>query len=251
MRVLSLALALSLLCVAGCDRLRGRRGQGDEGVADASTPGASAFTPAAPTAQAGGARFSEDVEKRDCELMTAAMVSKVSGVPESELNVSTPAGGCSYAGGGVTARLMFVDVGKDAKTQAERFSRAYRNKTAAEVQEDMAKVSAQVDRRLDAGKIDGRTARGAKAVGNAVASGPLSSGLTYRELSGPWDKALLDESIHTVKVAGREYRSHANKIHVLVSNLEFSITYETRGEAVSHEAKLVELAKVVTEALPQ
>lgn len=241
MNLAKLVAVLAAMSILGCKQRQDKTELPTEPVASA------AAAAAAPSA----ARFSEDVERKPCELLSAVMVSKVSGVPEAQLKSSTPGKFCRYEGGGVTATLMFVKVGKDAKAQADRFARAYKNKTAEDVAEDMAKVGEQVDKRKEQGAIDEKTAAKARGLGGAMAKGPLGSGLQYDEVEGPWDKAMFDQSEHVVKIGGREIKNYANKIHVLVSNMDFSVEYMTKAAGSNNKDQAVALAKAISEALPK
>lgn len=197
-----------------------------------------------------GTLFSADLEERDCEVLTAAMVSQVSGVPEAELKSSTPGGWCRYEGGDVTATIMFIKVGDDASNQAQRFNNAYKNRTGEEVAAGMEQVKAEADKQAAGGTLDPATAAGAKAVGDAVAGGPLAGGFQYEEIDGPWDKAMFDTGEQEMNVGGMEIKSFTNTLHVLVSNMDFSVEYQTQ-EAASHKDKVVELARAIVEHLPK
>ena len=178
------------------------------------------------------------------------MVSKVSGVAEAVLKATTPGGWCRYEGGGVTATIMFVDVGEDAQKKAGRFNAAYKNRTGAEVAKAMELVKAQADKRVAEGKLDEKTAKQAKGLGDAVSKGPLASGFKYEEIDGPWDKGMFDKSEQKMNIGGHKIHTYTNTMHVLVSNMDFSVEYQT-DEAASHKDRVVQLAKEIAGSLPK
>ena len=202
----------------------------------------------AAAAEPAGALFSTDLEESECELLTAPMVSQVSGITESELTSSTPGGWCRYEGGDVTATIMFVDVGDDAAGKAGRFNAAYRNRTGAEIAAAMEQVKAVADQQVAEGELDQQTAEAAKGVGDAVAGGPFSKGFQYEEIEGPWDKAVFDTGEQEMNIGGMTIKTFTNTLHVLVSNMDFSVEYQTK-ESASHKDKVVALAKAIVENL--
>ncbi len=112
----------------------------------------------------------------------------------------------------------------------------------------MEEVKAAADQQVAQGKLDQQTAAGAKAVGDAVAGGPLGGGFKYEEVEGPWDKALFDTGEQETTVGSMKIKSFTNTLHVLVSNMDFSVEYQTR-EAASHKEQVVALAEAIVEHL--
>ncbi|MCB1281022.1 MAG: hypothetical protein KDB18_05820 [Salinibacterium sp.] len=213
----------ALVAIAGCSK-KAEESKAMPAPVASENPAPSASTP--PEKLVG--RFDKSVRAHPCELMTAAMVSRVAGVEASTLKQTTPATWCRYRGTDVTATIMFLRVSNDDERAAARFDHAYSNKSRADVK-----------------KVVGGSARV-----DASTKEPEVPAGHYETVVGPWDKAVVDVSERSIMLGNKEIKSYANTIHVRVANLSLSIEYKTAKPSL-HKKELVALATAVTEGLPR
>lgn len=255
--LLTLVVAAPLL--AGC------------GSSDApdGTPGGA---PAASAAT--GGTFSEEIEKRACDLLTPAMVTEAAGMPadgyerspsaEAEEMFPSSAGRtCTYEWGddAGSAALTMIDVYDDAERAERFFQQATATTTRGDYARGMDAIGDQVERQREAGELDDRTAEGAGALaeglGGAMAEGDPDEILSqFEAVAGIGDAAAIQEGPDTTRVMGMVIPGYTSAMWVRRGNVTFLVSALVNGadgevNAARTAAATRALGRAVAAGLPR
>ncbi len=218
---------------------------------EASNAGAGRAEDSPPAGDKGGtdvALFDKEIRNEPCEFLSSEAVARVAGVSAESIQQRELMGVCTYTWPGGSASLGHLRVQRDADAARRFFENSYADKTGGEVQEDLAKVEAEIERRKAEGKTDVDPADAKKLV-TRPAGLAHSAGFTYEDVAGVGDAARFENTRNEMEIAGRKVVSYPNKLHVLVRNLQFSVSFDRKGEPTIYRDENIALAKAVLEKL--
>lgn len=163
-------------------------------------------------AGADSGKFAKSLEKKPCELLTKAMVSKTFGVPAGKLNATNVMGQCEYSWDDqntkVSATLSQISVFDSAKAANDYFNNATRDMSAKDVSNAMNKVKAQANK---GGKLDTASKKqAAHKASNAIAG---RGGISFEKVDGLGANARLDKSDVTLVVQKDNLYFHLRADH--------------------------------------
>ena len=198
-----------------------------------------------------GPRFTEAIREDPCALLTLTMIAAVVDIPESEIESKrVQKGMCAYRWKEGEAALMHMRVAENAEVAREKFTGIYSNEVAKRSAEAMTLIQKSLEKKqakLNASK------KGKIKVGEVAAGGKgreFRIEYQYEEVNGIADILMWESTRHTRQVEGKKLVFYANKAHVLLSNLKFSVNFKLKGEPKQHKEETVALVKAMVEHMP-
>jgi len=193
--IFQLAFLVSItLCLSAC-------GGSDENAAD-NNSGSRLDS----KASSDSARFSKDIRKKGCEILTAEMVETTFNVPAENLK-QMKVMGCMYLwddqGQELKAHISMLAAHQSSGAAATWFGNATRNRSAEEMQAEMDKVSASLD---ESGQLGSNVEKSAV---NAILGAVGVSAVSFEDVANVGDEARANSD---------------GNVYVRVDNLTFVVS---------------------------